>query len=120
MSGFTANMIARYKPGCQIIGCTLDEKVYRQLNLLWGVTVSYTHLQGIQNLEEIINVADGIMVARGDMGVEIPLEEVPIPVSYTHLDVYKRQALNSYKKPRIQIHPIGTNFISAVPPKFLM
>lgn len=37
MSGFTANMIARYKPGCQIIGCTLDEKVYRQLNLLWGV-----------------------------------------------------------------------------------
>ena len=37
MSGFTANMIARYKPGCQIIGCTVDEKVYRQLNLLWGV-----------------------------------------------------------------------------------
>lgn len=37
MSGFTANMIARYKPGCQIIGCTLDEKVCRQLNLLWGV-----------------------------------------------------------------------------------
>lgn len=37
MSGFTANMIARYKPGCQVIGCTLDEKVLRQLNLLWGV-----------------------------------------------------------------------------------
>ncbi|MBD5459994.1 MAG: pyruvate kinase, partial [Lachnospiraceae bacterium] len=37
MSGFTANMIARYKPGCQVIGCTLDEKVQRQLNLLWGV-----------------------------------------------------------------------------------
>ena len=36
------------------------------------------NMQGIQNLEEIINVADGIMVARGDMGVEIPLEEVPI------------------------------------------
>lgn len=27
MSGFTANMIARYKPGCQIIGCTLDEGI---------------------------------------------------------------------------------------------
>lgn len=35
-------------------------------------------LQGIQNLEEIIEVSDGIMVARGDMGVEIPMEEVPI------------------------------------------
>lgn len=38
MSGFTADMIARYKPDCPIIGCTTDEKVYRQLNLLWGVT----------------------------------------------------------------------------------
>ena len=35
-------------------------------------------LQGIQNLEEILSVSDGIMVARGDMGVELPLEEVPI------------------------------------------
>ena len=30
-------MIARYKPGCQVIGCTVDEKVCRQLYLLWGV-----------------------------------------------------------------------------------
>lgn len=37
MSGFTANMIARYKPGCKIIGCAVDERVCRQLNLLWGV-----------------------------------------------------------------------------------
>lgn len=38
MSGFTANMISRYKPECRIIGCTMDEKVFRQENLLWGVT----------------------------------------------------------------------------------
>lgn len=36
------------------------------------------NMQGIQNLEEILSVSDGVMVARGDMGVEIPLEEVPV------------------------------------------
>ncbi len=33
--------------------------------------------QGVDNIDEIIDVSDGIMVARGDMGVEIPFEELP-------------------------------------------
>ena len=33
--------------------------------------------QGLDNIDEIINVADGIMVARGDLGVEVPFEQIP-------------------------------------------
>ncbi len=35
-------------------------------------------LQALENLESIVEEADGVMVARGDLGVEIPLERVPI------------------------------------------
>jgi len=34
--------------------------------------------QAVENLEEIIDAFDGVMVARGDLGVELPLEQVPL------------------------------------------
>lgn len=35
------------------------------------------NMDGVNNIDEIIDVSDGIMVARGDMGVEIPFEQIP-------------------------------------------
>ncbi|WP_291795240.1 MULTISPECIES: pyruvate kinase [Brevibacterium] len=47
--------------------------------------------QAVDNLREIVDAFDGIMVARGDLGVELPLEEVPI-VQKRAVELARRQA----------------------------
>lgn len=53
-------------------------KVIETSNSSMNIIAKIENEAGVQNLDEILNVTDGVMVARGDLGVEIPAEVVPL------------------------------------------
>ena len=53
-------------------------KIMREEEILRPIVAKIEKPQAIDNLDEIIDTFDGFMVARGDLGVELPLENVPI------------------------------------------
>ena len=67
---------------CSFVSCKqdlLDVKQFLKENKANDISIiaKIENRSGVDNIEEISEVCDGIMIARGDMGVEIPFEELP-------------------------------------------
>lgn len=69
---FIACSFTRTAEDIREVRSILDEKGSKM-----QIIAKIESMQGVNNIEEILEVADGVMVARGDLGVEVPLEEVP-------------------------------------------
>ena len=97
-TGHTARLISKYRPNADIrfgleqginfiaISFVRTAKDVQEVRAICEETgnghvqllAKIENQQGIDNIDEIIEAADGIMIARGDMGIEVPFEMVPV------------------------------------------
>ena len=75
---FVAASFVSCKADVQAMRDLLDQNGGRDIDLIAKIE----NRSGVDHIEEICEVADGIMVARGDLGVEIPFMEVPALQKY--------------------------------------
>ena len=70
---FIAASFTRCADDIMQIRHTLQENNCHTINIIAKIE----NMEGVENIDEILRVVDGVMVARGDLGVEVPLEDVP-------------------------------------------
>lgn len=80
VSGRTARMVSRFRCPCDIVGCTTSKKVWRQLNLSWGVkpvlaeeyqSIDVMFYQALKQAVDVmkLNSGDKVVLTGGQMGI---------------------------------------------------
>ncbi|NMA79667.1 MAG: pyruvate kinase [Clostridiales bacterium] len=71
---FIAASFVRSADDLILIRQVLDEQQCHHIRIVAKIE----NAEGVDNIDDILRVADGIMIARGDLGVEIPFERIPV------------------------------------------
>lgn len=71
---YVAGSFVRNADDVRQIRQVLDENGGKDIKIICKIE----NQEGVDNIDEILDLADGIMVARGDMAVEVPFEDVPV------------------------------------------
>jgi pyruvate kinase len=70
---FVAHSFVRHKQDVLDVQAILDAHGSKA-----KIIAKIENIEGVKNIDEILDVAYGVMVARGDLGIEVPAEEVPV------------------------------------------
>lgn len=80
------DLVWAFKNGCDIVSASFVnsaddirqiKKLMHENNFSCKIISKIESMSGIKNIDEILDISDGIMVARGDLGVELPQSKLP-------------------------------------------
>ncbi len=104
---FIAASFVRNKNDVELIRQLLDDHGGQRIQIIAKIE----NQEGVNNLDEITDIADGVMIARGDLGVEVPPAEVPVIQKHIIAMCHRKNKISitaTQMLESMQVHPKPT------------